>query len=158
LYCRGGRRSGGPDQIDVVGDELARVSLEFVYASFAVPYLVMRIAAFLIAEIGHALEERSDQMAGGGGGADRQHADAPHFALLLSESAKWGCQRTRAEPNDKLATIVHPLSFIARSTVANQEQPTVPIRLGQPGARAATRSFSLPHTGRAGPCCKPEMF
>jgi hypothetical protein len=62
---------------------LARVSLELVNASFAVPHLVVHISAFLVAEIGHALKECVDQVTRGGGRADRQHADVPDFALLF---------------------------------------------------------------------------
>jgi 2-hydroxychromene-2-carboxylate isomerase len=50
------------------GDKFFRhVSLELVHASFAVPHLIVHIAAFLVAENGHTFKESLDQVTCGGG-------------------------------------------------------------------------------------------
>src|SRR5262249_10360376 len=97
-----GRCSRGPDQINPGVDVLARILLELFKATLSVTHLVVHIAALLVAKIGHALEERLDQMVRSGSRADRQHADPPDLALLLCARRERPCRRA-AEKRDELA-------------------------------------------------------
>jgi hypothetical protein len=101
------RRRGGcsrsPDQINLGVDVLARILLELFKATLSVTHFVVHIAALLVAKIGHAFEERLDQMARSGSRADGQHADPPDFALLLRPRRERPRGRRAAKQRDERA-------------------------------------------------------